>query len=148
MEERSDTASRVNAFKLDETYLLRHYFDGDAVFATLRPYYNNQQYRFEIPTRVFHDIQTFLHECGYRLVIVNDLTEFVIVVRKYTSHPENVFKAAVHQWSVGEFNCFLMKDRDAVATAVDHGARRLNETPLEHELDQDQREILGEHVRS
>jgi len=123
---------QVNVFEVDELYLFKHYFDGEDVFDRLKPYYNNQQYRFEVPPDEFEDLQAFLAEHGYGLVVVDVLPEFVVVVKKYTDHPENIFKASVIQRSVDGYNCFLLTDRDAVDRAVDAGATRLPETGLEN----------------
>jgi hypothetical protein len=123
---------QVNVFEVDELYLFKHYFDGEDVFDRLKPYYNNQQYRFEVPPDEFEDLQAFLAEHGYGLVVVDVLPEFVVVVKKYTDHPENIFKTSVIQRSVDGYNCFLLTDRDAVDRAVDAGATRLPETGLEN----------------
>ena len=123
---------QVNVFEVDEVYLFRHYFDGEDVFDRLKRYYNNQQYRFEVPPDEFEDLQAFLAEHGYGLVVIDVLTEFVVVVEKYTDHPENIFKTSVIQRSVDGYNCFLLTDRDAVDRAVDAGATRLPETSLEN----------------
>jgi hypothetical protein len=123
---------QVNVFEVDELYLFKHYFDGEDVFDRLKRYYNNQQYRFEVPPDEFEDLQAFLAEHGYGLVVVDVLPEFVVVVKKYTDHPENIFKTSVIQRSVDGYNCFLLTDRDAVDRAVDAGATRLPETGLEN----------------
>jgi hypothetical protein len=123
---------QVNVFEVDELYLFKHYFDGEDVFDRLKRYYNNQQYRFEVPPDEFEDLQAFLAEHGYGLVVVDVLPEFVVVFKKYTDHPENIFKTSVIQRSVDGYNCFLLTDRDAVDRAVDAGATRLPETGLEN----------------
>ena len=123
---------RVNAFRVDERFLFRHYFEGEAVFDRLKQYYNNQQYRFEVPPSEFDAIRTFLADHGYLLGVVDDPGEFVVVVQKYTYHPENIFKDAVMQRGDANYNYFLMKDRAAVEAAVDDGATTIGGTDLEH----------------
>ena len=123
---------RVNVFVVDETYLFKHYFDGEEVFDRLRRYYNNQQYRFEVPTGAFEDLQEFLADHGYGLVVVDVSEEFAVVVRKYTAHPGGIFKQSVIQRSVDGHNCFLLTDRDAVRQAVADGATRLTKTGFEN----------------
>jgi hypothetical protein len=122
---------QVNVFEVDETYLFKHYFDGDEVFDRLKQYYNNQQYRFEVPPDEFEDLQSFLAEYGYGLVVVDVIEEFVVVVEKYTTHPENIFKASVIHRSVDGYNCFLMTDQAAVEQATRKHAARLTETELQ-----------------
>ena len=123
---------RVNVFVIDEVYLFKHYFDGEEVFDRLKRYYNNQQYRFEVPAGAFEDLQEFLAEHGYGLVVIDPLEEFAVVVRKYTAHPEGIFKQSVIHRSVDGHNCFLLTDRDAVQQAVAEEASRLAKTEFEN----------------
>jgi hypothetical protein len=102
------------------------------VFAQLKTYYNNQQYRFEVPPTEFDRIQAFLDDHGYGLVVVDALDAFVVVVTEYMAHPDNIFKASVIQRSVDDYNCFLMTDQVAVEQAVHEGATRLTDTGLEN----------------
>jgi hypothetical protein len=122
---------RVNVFEVDGRYLFRHYFEGEAVFDRLKPYYDNQGYRFVVPPDDFDPVRSFLSDRGYGLVVVDVVAEFVVVVEQYTAHPENVFKQSVGQRSVDGYNCFLMTDRTAVEAATDDGAVRLVRTDLE-----------------
>jgi len=119
---------QVNVFEVDETYLFKHYFDGEEVFDRLKRYYNHQHYRFEIPADAFEDLRSFLAEHGYGLVVVDATPEFAVVVKKYTQHPENIFKGSVIHRSVDGYNCFLMTDQAAVDRATREGAIRLTNT--------------------
>jgi hypothetical protein len=123
---------RVNVFEVDEVYLFKHYFDGEDVFDRLKSYYNNQQYRFEVPRDDFETLRSFLSDQGYGLTVVDATEEFAVVVKKYTSHPENIFKESVIRRSVNGYNCFLMKDQDAVEQAVNEGAVPLTKTKFEN----------------
>ena len=123
---------RVNVFEVDRRYLFKHYFEGDAVFARLRRYYDNQQYRFEVPPGEFSEVRSFLADHGYGLVVVEAVPEFTVVVRQYTRHPENIFKASVTHRGADGYNFFLMTDREAVEEAVRDGAVRLARTTLDH----------------
>lgn len=121
----------VNVFEVAESYLFMHTFDGDAVFDRLQAYYDNQQYRFEVPWDEFDELQSFLAAHGYDLTPVQDISRFAVVVRKYTAHPEDIFKTSVLQRSIDGYNCFLLRDRFAVAQAVAEGATPLTNTDLE-----------------
>ena len=123
--------ARVNVFEIDGTYLFKHYFEGEDVFDRLKPYYDNQAYRFEVPPDEFPGLRTFLADNGYGLVVVDAVDEFAVVVRQYTTHPDNIFKESVIQRRVGDYNCFLMTDQEAVEAAVADGATRLPATDLE-----------------
>lgn len=126
---------RVNAFQVGDRYLFRHYFEGEGVFDRLKPYYDPQEYRFAVPTHRFEQVQVFLGDRGYDLVVV-DPEAYAVVVKKYTSHPENVFKAAVLQRSVDGYNCFVLRDEDSVERAVDQGATRLTATDFDVAFDE------------
>lgn len=58
--------------------------------------------------------------------------EFAVVVKKYTEHPENIFKQSVIHRSVDGYNGFLMTDQAAVDRATREGAIRLTETDFEN----------------
>jgi hypothetical protein len=118
---------RVNVFELDGTYLFKHYFESSHVFARLKEYYNNNQYRFEVPEEDFDGLSVFLDNEDYNLVVVDSMDKFTVVVRKYRRHPDNIFKASVIQRSVDKYNFFLMTDRDAVETAAEDGATPLTD---------------------
>lgn len=120
----------VNAFPVGNALLIKHFFDGDEVFERLRPYYNGSQYRFEVPVGEFDSLRRFLRLHGYDVTVVDRPEAFYVAVRKYTAHPEDVFKRSVRQESVEGYNCFLMKDEAAVEAAVEQGASRLTDRPL------------------
>ena len=121
---------RVNVFVVDDIHLFKHFFDDNEVFDRLKRYYNNHQYRFEVPVNEFEELREFLEEHGYGLVDVDVTEEFVVVVKKYTDHPDNIFKESVVQRTVNGYNCFLMTDQSAVENAVQQGAIRLTQTDL------------------
>ena len=100
------------------------------MFDRLKQYYNNQQYRFEVPPDEFEDLRSFLEKHGYGLVVVDVLEAFVVVVKKYRVHPDNIFKASVIQRTVDGYNCFLLTDQAAVEQAVQDGATRVTETDV------------------
>lgn len=121
---------QVNVFEVDEIYLFKHYFDSEEVFDRLKKYYNNQQYRFEIPPSEYEDLRQFLEERGYALVVIEELSLFMVVVEKYTAHPENIFKASVIQRAIDGYNCFLLTGQEAVEQAVQNEAIRFTERNL------------------
>lgn len=127
---RRSGTQEIHVFPVDEFYLFKHYFDDEAVWDRLKRWYNNQQYRFEVPESEFGDVRSFLEDEGYGVTVIESLEKFVVVVKKYTGHPENIFKESVIQRSVDGYNCFLMTDQMAVARAVDEGAVRFGETGL------------------
>lgn len=130
---RRANSERVNVFPVSDRYLFKHYFDEDSVFDRLKRYYNKHQYRFEVPEQEYPEVRTFLQDYGYGLVTVAAVEAFVVVVEKYSEHPENIFKESVIQRSKENYNCFLMTGQDAVDHAVETGhARKLADTALEN----------------
>ena len=121
---------RVNAFAVDGEYLFRHYFEEDAVFGELREFYQPYDYRFAVPADRFEEVVAFLERHGYALV-EQDPVPFAVLKRKYTDHPDVLFEAAVRQWSVGNFNLFVLNERAAVERAVESGATPVAETDLD-----------------
>lgn len=126
---------RINAFLIGNRYLFKHYFEDAVVFDRVKRYYNNSQYRFEVPASEFDDLRGFLAEHGFGLVSIDVLDPFVVVVRKYTDHPDAIFRDSVIHRGIPDYNCFLMKSRAAVERATGEGAVPIEETPLEHPFD-------------
>ena len=110
---------QVNVFEIDGTYLFKHYFAPSA-YGCLRPHYDHASYRFELPAASFDDVRRRLAGHGYALEPVAALSPYVVVVRQYTAHPDNIFKASVHQWSRDGYNLFLAR-RLRVAADPDAG---------------------------
>lgn len=125
---------RVNVFRVDDRYLFRHYFDEE-VFDLLRRYYDNHEYRFDVPARRFEPLRVSLRDRGYDLSVVEDPAPYAVVVRKYREHPENVFNAAVIQRSTADHNVFVLRDKRSVALTVKQGATRLVDTDVEVAFD-------------
>lgn len=125
---------RVNAFPVGDRYLFRHYFDED-VFDLLRRYYDNREYRFDVPSRRFDPLRASLRDRRYELDVVDEIDPYAVVVRKYREHPENVFNAAVIQRHTADHNVFVLRDKRSVALAVKQGATRLIDTDLDVAFD-------------
>lgn len=121
---------RVNGFPIDDSVLFKHYFEGEAVFDRLKPYYNGSQYRFEVPVEAFDSLRRFLRDHGYDVQPVDRPDDFYVAVPQYSEHPEGIFKDSVHHQRTRGYNCFLMKDRRAIEEAVAGGAERLASTSL------------------
>ncbi|MFB6137428.1 MAG: hypothetical protein ABEJ42_03675 [Halobacteriaceae archaeon] len=127
---RRASTERVNVFPDGDRLVFKQYFEEDAVFDRLRRYYNGDEYRFEVPPEDFDGVEHFLERHGYGLVVVEDVTPFTVVVRKYTDHPEDIFRNAVLHRSEPRHNLFVMRDRAAVEQATLQGAVPLAEADL------------------
>lgn len=126
--------TQINVFHIDEQYLFKQYFDQDAVFTELQRYYNEDDYRFEVPEDAFTEVQEVLSDHFFDPVVVDDLEPFCVVYPKYTDHPDVLFKASVLQQSQGGYHIFLMKDQLSVEQAVNNGATRLAESDVTADL--------------
>ena len=122
---------QVNLFRVEDRYLFKQYFDQDTVFTALRDYYNQDDYRFEVPPDVVEEVKQVLREHMFEPVVVDAPAEFCVVYPKYTDHPDVLFKTAVLQRSKRDKHLFLLKDQLSVEQAVNNGATRLVDTDLD-----------------
>ena len=122
---------QVNLFRVEDRYLFKQYFDQDTVFTALRDYYNQDDYRFEVPPDVVEEVKQVLREHMFEPVVVDAPAEFCVVYPKYTDHPDVLFKTAVLQRSKRDKHLFLLKDQLSVEQAVNNGAKRLADTDME-----------------
>ena len=122
---------QVNLFRVEDRYLFKQYFDQDTVFTALRDYYNQDDYRFEVPPDAVEEVKQVLREHMFEPVVVDAPAEFCVVYPKYTDHPDVLFKAAVLQRSKRDKHLFLLKDRLSVEQAVNNGATRLADTDMD-----------------
>ena len=123
----------ITAFEIDDTYLFSHYFEQDDVFAKLSEYYNDAEYRFEVPAQDLDSVRTVLDDHFYEPEVADDTEAFCVVKEKYTDHAD-ILRNAVFHTSRREYTVFLMKDALTVEQAVEQGATRLAEADLEVRL--------------
>ena len=116
-------------FLVDGTFYFKHYFD-DELFGELSQFYNNEEYRFEVPRAAVDEVLDVLEAGGKQPARVDDPEEYVVVKQKYTNHPDVLFKRSVLQTDASGYNLFLMQDRSAVNAAITNGAAPLGETDL------------------
>lgn len=123
---------QVNVFHIGDAYLFKYYFDVEDAYQRVKQYYNIQQSRFEVAASDFEELRSALIDHGYNLDVVDETAPFVVVVRKYTAHPEEIRDRSVAKRSVDEYNCFLMPHETAIEDMVDDGAARLVDTTLDN----------------
>lgn len=112
----------IYAFKVDGIYYFKHYFEDTSIFKALSQYYDSEKSHFKFAPDEFDEIDEILRENGFSLVDVPDVEEFVVAKRKYTDHPDVLFKQSVVRTSAMDYNLFLMQDKDAVEHAITNGA--------------------------
>lgn len=118
---------RINVFHVGDEYFFTHYFDRKDVFNELREYYNEGEYRFEVPEADFDEVSEFLEEQYFEPVVVEDLKQFSVVKEKYTEYSE-ILKNSVANWERRNHRFFLMKDELSVKEAVEQGATKIENT--------------------
>lgn len=118
---------RINVFRIDDTYMFKHFFERTDIFDQLADYYNERKYRFEVPPDDYTSVKNELAKNYYELVVVEDLREYCVVKEQYTNHAE-ILRDAVVQWDRRGQLFFLMKDQLSVQTAIERGATRIDDT--------------------
>ena len=121
------TPEPVLLFRVGDQYLFSTYVDHQAVFDDLRQYYNETEYRFEVPLGAADEVRDRLEDAYFRPVEVTDIEPYCVVVEKYDEHAA-ILKQSVATWERRGHRFFLMTSKLAVADAVDRGATRLEET--------------------
>jgi hypothetical protein len=118
---------RIRVFPMDGEYWFSHYFDRQDLFQRLREYYNEDDYRFEIPADEFETVRQELAEEYVELDVVEDREAFCVVKEQYSEYGD-VLRDSVAYWERRGQRFFLMKDDLAVKEAVERGAERLADT--------------------
>jgi methyltransferase-like protein len=119
----------IYVFNIEESYLFTHYFARTDIFSELQEYYNDEEYRFEVPEDDFPWVLELLEENHYKPIRVEDIEEFAVVKEQYTSHSE-ILRNSVMYWSRDGYNFFVMQSPHAVEKAVEQGATPIEETEL------------------
>ncbi|MFP4591530.1 MAG: hypothetical protein ACLFMX_03905 [Halobacteriales archaeon] len=114
--------TRLNVFPDGEVVRFRAYFDEPGLFASLRPFYDDRRYRFEVDRERFDRLADLLRGYGYEPVVVEDPTPFVVAHRRFRDHPKVLFRHAVERRRTDHYTLFLLNTREAVAEAIEAGA--------------------------
>ena len=112
----------IPTFHLGDSYTFKHFFDDKEVFSKLSKYYIQNEGRFRIPEDDLDDVRSLLKGYSYALVIQSQIDEYVVAKKRYTDHPDVLFKQSVARQKTSDYTLFLMKDRDAVEQACRQGA--------------------------
>jgi methyltransferase-like protein len=119
----------IYVFNIEESYLFTHYFARTDIFSELQEYYNDEEYRFEVPEDDFPWVLELLEENHYKPIRVEDIEEFAVVKEQYTEHVDMLRNSVMH-WTRDGYNFFVMQSPHAVEEAVEQGASRIEETEL------------------
>lgn len=118
---------RLTIFRTGNEYLFSHYFERADIFEALSEYYNDEEYRFEVPASDFEDVRERLEAAYFEPRVISDLEPYCVVIEKYEEHA-GILKSAVATWERKGHRFFLLEDELAVADALDRGATRVSET--------------------
>lgn len=129
MPERQADLTRINVFEVDGDYVFKHYFEDYDLFTELQDYYSGN--RFEVPRNSFGGVRELLEEHRYDAVIIDDVESHSVAKRRYTNHPDVLFKNSVLKRHTENYNVFVMKDKESRKKAVEKGALPLSELDLD-----------------
>jgi hypothetical protein len=118
---------RLLVFEVDDEYLFSQYFDRTDVFEDLREYYNDTEYRFEVPEAEFDAVRERLESAHYEPVILTDLEPYCVLIDRYDEHTE-ILRRSVATWQRRGRRFFLMESDLAAKEAVERGAKRVGDT--------------------
>jgi len=118
---------RITAFRVGDDYVFSHYFEREALFADLREYHVDGEYRFEVPAEEFEAVEDRLSSSGYGVTVVEDVEPYCVVTGKYEKHADVLRNSVVH-WERRDHLFFLLESRHAAEQAVEDGARWVEET--------------------
>jgi len=117
----------LTVFAVGDDYLFAHYFDRRDLFTELSEYYDEDEYRFEVPAAAFPAVRDRLEDAAYDPQVVTDLEPYCVVVEKYDKHAA-ILKESVANWERRGHRFFLLKDAFAVEKALERGATAIEET--------------------
>ena len=119
----------IYVFKIDDAYLFTHYFARTDVFSELQMYYDDDEYRFEVPEDEFPRVLEVLEQNYYGPIRVEDIKKFAVVKEEYTEHTD-ILRNSVMHWNRDGYDFFVMQSPQAVEEAVEQGATPIEETDL------------------
>jgi hypothetical protein len=115
---------KINIFKLGRLWCFKHFFDDKEIFRELYEYYNQDKYRFELPTvGERNKIMKYLDRKGFELALIEDPSEYAVtleVFKKYAS----ILKNSIDNDVKGNLRIFVMTDMAAVEEAITAGAKK------------------------
>lgn len=129
-EPRGKRKREFNAFRVGDTYVFKHHFGPD-IFEELRPYYDDEEYRFAVPQVDMPEVERLLAANFYDVALVEDAEEYCVARAKDEDQPRHLFEKSVLRKSTRYHHVYLLVDLAAVEEAVYHGAVPLAEVEVE-----------------
>jgi len=119
---------KINLFKIRKVWCFKHFFDDKEIFKELYEYYNQDKYRFELPTvGERNKIMKYLEKKGFEHTLVEDTSCYTVKIDRFKKYAA-ILRNSIDNEEKGEVRIFIMKDLASVEEAVDVGAEKCEES--------------------
>jgi hypothetical protein len=118
---------KINLFKIRKVWCFKHFFDDKEIFKELYEYYNQEKYRFELPTvGERNKIMKYLDRKGFELALIEDLSNYTIKIDRFKKYAA-ILRNSIDYEEKGKERIFTMKDLASVEEAIDAGAEMISD---------------------
>jgi len=115
---------KINIFKIGRLWCFKYFFGDREIFKELYDYYNQEKYRFELPTvGERNKIMKYLERKRFELALIEDLSDYTVKIERSKRYAA-ILKNSVDLKEQGEIRIFIMKDLASVEEAIDAGAEK------------------------
>lgn len=115
---------KINIFKIGRMWCFKHFFNDKEVFKDLYEYYNQDRYRFELPTVGERSkIIKYLEMKGFELALIEDPLEYTVTLEVFMKYA-TILKHSIDNDVKGNLRIFVMNDMAAVEEAIAAGAKK------------------------
>jgi len=119
---------KINLFKIRKVWCFKHFFDDKEIFKELYDYYNQEKYRFELPTvGERNKIMKYLYRKGFDPILIEDASDYTVTMDRFKKYAA-ILRNSIDYEEKGEVRIFIMKDLVSVEEAVDAGAEKCEES--------------------
>ena len=115
---------KINLFKIGRVWCFKHFFDDKELFRELYDYYNQDQYRFELPTvGERNKIIKYLERKGFEIALIEDLSNYTVTLEIFKKYAP-LLRNSIDHIVKGNIRIFVMNDMAAVEEAIAAGAKK------------------------
>ena len=115
---------KINLFKIGRVWCFKHFFDDKELFRELYEYYNQDQYRFELPTvGERNKIIKYLERKGFEIALIEDLSNYTVTLEIFKKYAP-LLRNSIDHIVKGNIRIFVMNDMAAVEEAIAAGAKK------------------------
>jgi hypothetical protein len=119
---------KINLFKIRKVWCFKHFFDDKELFKELYNYYNQEKYRFELPSvGERNKIMKYLYRKGFDPILIEDASDYTVTMDRFKKYAP-ILRNSIDYEEKGEARTFIMKDLVSVEEAVDAGAEKCEES--------------------